>query len=75
MSVFTLEDAQARLPELIEKLSPGENVIITRNDQPIARLISELGAAPQAVFGRGRGKVVVVSDDDEHLNDFGDYMP
>jgi hypothetical protein len=27
------------------------------------------------VPGRGRGKVVVVSDDDEHLRDFAEYMP
>lgn len=29
MSTVTLEEAQAKLPELIDKLAPGEEVIIT----------------------------------------------
>jgi GNAT superfamily N-acetyltransferase len=30
---------------------------------------------PRPVPGRGRGKLVIVSDDDEHLKDFEEYMP
>ena len=32
MSIVTIEEAQAKLPELIDKLAPGEEVIITRNE-------------------------------------------
>jgi prevent-host-death family protein len=70
----TLEEAQARLPELIDQLAPGEEVIITRNARPVARLVSQATPKPQPVFGRGRGKVIVVSEDEEHLKDFEDYM-
>src|SRR5947199_386773 len=37
----TVADAQARLPELIAGLQPGEAVIITDNDRPVARLVVE----------------------------------
>src|SRR5262249_3227153 len=41
MTAMTIEDAQTRLPELIENLQPGEEIIITRNEVPVARLIGE----------------------------------
>jgi antitoxin (DNA-binding transcriptional repressor) of toxin-antitoxin stability system len=41
MTTVTLEEAQARLPDLIERLAPGSEVVITRNQQPIARLRAE----------------------------------
>ena len=41
MSTVTLEEAQARLPELIARLAPGEELIITRDAQPVARLVGE----------------------------------
>ena len=72
MSTVTLEDAQAQLPELIEHLGPGEELVITRNARPVARLMGPVNESTQPVFGRGRGKVVVVAEDDEHLQGFGD---
>ena len=41
MSMVTIEEAQAKLPELIDKLTPGEEVVIIRNKQPVARLVAE----------------------------------
>ena len=41
MSTITIEEAQANLPEIIDKLAPGEELIITRNNQPIARLVGQ----------------------------------
>lgn len=75
MPSVTLEDAQTRLPELIDSLNPGEELVITRNAQPVAKLVGQGGEKPQPVFGRGRGKVIIVAEDDEHLQDFEDYMP
>jgi prevent-host-death family protein len=46
MPTVTLEEAQARLPELIEKLAPGEDVVITRNAQPVAKLVSQANPKP-----------------------------
>jgi antitoxin (DNA-binding transcriptional repressor) of toxin-antitoxin stability system len=35
MSTMTIEEAQAKLSEVIDKPAPGEEVIITRNEQPV----------------------------------------
>jgi hypothetical protein len=37
MTTVTIEQAQAQLPELIEHLPSGEEVVITRNQQPAAQ--------------------------------------
>jgi len=75
MPTVTIEEAQAKLPELIEQLSPGEELVITRDAHPVARLVSHASGKPQPVFGRGRGKLVILAEDEEHLESFKDYMP
>jgi prevent-host-death family protein len=75
MSTVTIEEAQSKLPELIDHLAAGEEVVITRNSLPVAKLVAPAPMSPQPLFGRGRGKVTVVSEDDEHLEDFEEYMP
>jgi antitoxin (DNA-binding transcriptional repressor) of toxin-antitoxin stability system len=37
MNTMTIEEAQAKLPEIIDKLDPGEEVLITRSDKPDAK--------------------------------------
>ena len=75
MTAMTLEEAQARLLEVIEHLAPGEELIITRDARPVAQLIGLPAEKPHPVPGRGRGKLVILAEDDEHLEDFRTYMP
>jgi prevent-host-death family protein len=75
MSIVTIEEAQGRLAELIDNLMLGEEVIITRNQQPVAQLIPLPSAKPQPVFGSCKGMLTIVAEDDEHLKDFSEYMP
>jgi prevent-host-death family protein len=79
MSVtMTIDEAQAKLKELIHQLAPGEEVIITENQQPVAKLVSEPPTPKPRLRpppGLGKGCITVLSDDDEHLKDFEDYMP
>jgi len=72
MSAISVEQAQAELPELIEQLQPGQVVTITRNNQTIAKLV---GQTRQRQFGLGKGKLTIVQEDDEHLEEFKEYMP
>lgn len=75
MSTITLEEAQARLPELIERLEPGEVLVITKQAQPIAKLVAEPRKPLQPRQpGSAQGKLIIVSEDDEHLKDFEEYM-
>ena len=75
MTTITIEEAQAKLPELIDGLAPGQELAITRNDLPVAQLIGLPVEKPRPIPGRGRGKLVVLVEDDEHLKGFEDYMP
>jgi antitoxin (DNA-binding transcriptional repressor) of toxin-antitoxin stability system len=75
VSTVTLEEAQAHLPQLIERLRPGEEIVITRDQRPVARLLAE-ERSPRKPRQPGNcdGMVTVVGNDEEHLNDFAEYM-
>jgi prevent-host-death family protein len=71
----TIDEAQNRLRDLIAGLNPDEEVVITENQRPVARLVSQKTPSPDRSLGFARGMISIVADDDEHLNDFSDYMP
>jgi prevent-host-death family protein len=68
MTMVSIEEAQAKLPELIEKLVPGAELIITRNDEPVARLIGDRPTRQPRQPGSAKGKLIIHSEDDEHLD-------
>lgn len=76
MPTVTLEEAQQKLPELVEKLGPDDELVITRDDRPVAKLVG--GPAPARTPrrpGSAKGKLVILAEDEEHLEDFKEYMP
>ena len=76
MYMVSLEEAQAKLPDIINTLIPGKEIIITRNSQPVAKLIAEKPPIRQPRKpGSARGKLIIHSEDENHLHDFKDYMP
>jgi antitoxin (DNA-binding transcriptional repressor) of toxin-antitoxin stability system len=75
MQSITVEEAQSHLAEIIDKLPPGEEVILIRNNRAVARLVGEAGENRRPVPGRGKGMLTIISEDDEHLQDFAEYMP
>lgn len=72
MTSISVEEAQAKLSELIAQLQPGEELEITRDHETVAKLVRQKRARK---FGLGKGKLTIVSEDDEHLDDFREYMP
>ncbi len=73
-AMVTLEEAKAHLPELIAQLAPGEEVVITDNQQPVARLLP-VKSQPQHKLGTMRGSVQYIAPDfDEPLDDFKDSI-
>jgi len=72
----TLKDAQAHLGELIAKLTPGAEIVITKDAQPIARLVAEKSPARKPrVPGSAKGMIAYLADDfDAPLEDFKEYM-
>ena len=54
-----LDFPQARLPQLIDELRPGEEIILTRGQAPVARLIGATAAMdrPRRQLGTLKGTV------------------
>lgn len=75
MPPLTVDEAQSRLPQLIDQLRPGMEVVITRDDKPVAKLIAPSGNRPVPVFGSCKGMLTILAEDDEHLKEFEEYMP
>jgi antitoxin (DNA-binding transcriptional repressor) of toxin-antitoxin stability system len=75
-SFISLADAQARLTEVVENMIPGEKLFITVNDYPIAELVRTryLPATEPRKPGSAVGELVIVEEDDSHLDDFKEYM-
>jgi prevent-host-death family protein len=61
MTTISIEEAQAKLPDFIHRLSSGDEVVITENNQPVARLVHTAGEPLQAPRQPGilRGSVNV----------------
>jgi prevent-host-death family protein len=74
MSSVTLEEAQAILPELIDRVARGEEVLITRNNRPVAQLTGLGSATPRPIPGRCKGMLTILAEDDEHLKDCAEYL-
>ena len=75
MQTLSVEQAEGHLTEIIDKLSPGEEIVLTRNDRAVAKLIGTPHETPRPLPGRGKGMLTVISEDDDHLKDFAEYMP
>jgi len=74
-ATITVEEAQANLRELIHRLAPGEEVLITENQQPVAKLVNQTIPPQQRQPGLCKGMITLLVEDDEHLQGFEEYMP
>ncbi len=75
---ITVEDAQAKLKELIHQMAPGEEVVITENQQPVAKLVGapkKEEKPPRPGPGLFKGVIAYMSPDfDAPLEEMREYM-
>ena len=57
MAEFTVHAAKTNLSKLIARAEAGEEVIITRGKEPVAKLVPIAHARPRPIFGALKGKV------------------
>ncbi len=74
MPTITLQDAQARLPELVATLVPGEEVCIVRDGQIVATLMAPKIEPWTCQPGTAKGILTILDEDDDHLADFQEYL-
>jgi antitoxin (DNA-binding transcriptional repressor) of toxin-antitoxin stability system len=74
LNTISLEEAQANLTELVENLAPGEEIMITRGQQAVAKLVGQGGPVRKPRQPGGcKGMITLLVEDNEHLKDFAEY--
>lgn len=63
MSSITIEEAQAKLAELIDGLKTGDEVVITKDDRPVARLAATEPEPEIRRLGSLQGTVTYMAPD------------
>jgi antitoxin (DNA-binding transcriptional repressor) of toxin-antitoxin stability system len=70
----TLKEAQAHLPQLLDDLKPGEEVLITDGGSPLAHVKKAERTAWPCKAGSARGKISMAPDFDAPLEEFKECM-
>lgn len=70
-----VKDLESRALELVDQAAGGEEVVLTRNGEPIAKLIPFTGTRPvKRRAGSAKGLIEMADDFDAPLEDFREYM-
>jgi len=74
-TTLTVAEAQSRFKELVEKLTPGEEILVTENEQPIARIVGvEPARTSRPAPGLGKGSILYMAPDfDDPMEEFKEY--
>lgn len=73
MQNVDINQAKKRLPELVEKTISGDEIIITKAGQPIAKLIGIPKRDKKRQFGTAKGLIKIPDDFDKPLEDLQEY--
>lgn len=75
MKTYALNHQTPPLAELIEEVKQGEEIVLTDQNQPVARLVAvSPSPRPRAKAGTLKGKIWMSPDFDKPLDDFKEYM-
>ncbi len=75
-TTLAMEDLRMSVPELVDTLAPGDEIVLTRNHHPVAKLVH--GSNPPRKLrspGNCKGMITLLVEDDEHLEGFAEYLP
>lgn len=68
-----LDQVAEHLPELIEEVQHGAEIVLTKDDQPIARLVRYSQPMERRQPGSAKGLITLADDWDAPLEDFEEY--
>jgi prevent-host-death family protein len=71
MARFNVAEAKARFSELIQKAMLGEEVIVSKENRPVVKIVAIKPAKRKPGTGKG---IWMAPDFDEPLQDFEEYM-
>ncbi len=75
MESIDIHQALPQIIQLLEIASTGEEIIITKDNQPMVKIISAHPSSQRLpLFGSDKDRIGITDDFDEPLEDFKDYM-
>jgi antitoxin (DNA-binding transcriptional repressor) of toxin-antitoxin stability system len=79
MHTIDVSQLQSLIPRLLEAVGAGEEVIITRNAEPFAKLSLVNGKHTKPAVrwepGSAKGLIQMREDFDDPIEDFAEYLP
>jgi antitoxin (DNA-binding transcriptional repressor) of toxin-antitoxin stability system len=76
VQTIAIQQAKEQLSEIIDKLSPGEEVILTRDNLPVATIRATPTSREAPRFGTLRGSILHITPDFDAIPEgFEDYLP
>jgi len=73
MAQVNIYEAKTQLSKLIEKVKKGEEVIISKGNKPVAKLVLIDELKPKRKLGTAKGLISILNNFDSPLEDFEDY--
>jgi len=67
---INIHEAKTRLSQLLQQVEEGDEIIISRANKPIARLVAYREKAQQLRLGEAKGMVEIMPDFDQLPEDF-----
>jgi prevent-host-death family protein len=69
MTSYSVADAKARFSEMLDRVSEGEEVLITRYGKPVARLVPDRGEEGTRQLGWAREQIQLLPGWDEPVTE------
>ena len=70
MTTFNVHEAKTHFSKLLDRVLKGEEVIIAKAGKPVARILPVVSDVSVRQPGIDKGKVVIMPDFDEPLEEF-----
>ena len=74
MLQVNIHEAKTHLSRLINHVLEGEEVIIAKGNKPVVKMTIVDNLKPKRKIGSAKGKIKIMPDFDEPLEDFKEYM-
>ena len=73
---LSIEQMSEQLSNLVRGLGPADEIVLTENDKPVARIVRESPSLSSRQPGLGKGMLEILDDGDDVINEhFKEYMP
>jgi len=73
LATFNIADAKARFSELVQKAMIGDEVIIAKDNKPVAKLVPLVTTGKAREPGSAKGQIWIAPDFDATPAEFQDY--